>query len=294
MVGDGFSCALVANGTVMCWGRNEQGQLGDGTLLDRTLPSENHPVLHLADVEVLVAGKSHACASPSNGSVLCWGMNSVGQLGDGTLQRRSTPALAQGAQAHAVVSMDASRTHTCATYANGTMWCWGLNAEGQLGDGTTTFRSSPVRAFAQTGPAILKVTTGDGFTCITTSNHSLHCAGAGTVGQLGDGAFTSNISMQEVTTDRPRHRLTTFSGVPANHRITHSGIGHGEYALVSSIQGLELDAVSGVIRTSSDLPVGTSSFVVQRTSPVGTNAPSISRCSHGSSRAIMSQPMPWM
>ena len=76
--------------------------------------------------------------------------------------------------------------------------------------------------------------------------------------------------MQEVTTDRPRHRLTTFSGVPANHRITHSGIGHGEYALVSSIQGLELDAVSGVIRTSSDLPVGTSSFVVQRTSPVGT------------------------
>ena len=270
MVGDGFSCALVANGTVMCWGRNEQGQLGDGTFLDRTLPSENHPVLHLADVEVLVAGKSHACASPSNGSVLCWGMNSVGQLGDGTLQRRSTPALAQGAQAHAVVSMDASRTHTCATRANGTMWCWGLNAEGQLGDGTTTFRSSPVRAFAQTGPAILKVTTGDGFTCITTSNHSLQCAGAGTVGQLGNGAFTSNISMQEVTTDRPRHRLTTFSGVPANHRITHSGIGHGEYALVSSIQGLELDAVSGVVRTSSDLPVGTSSFVVQRTSPVGT------------------------
>ena len=185
MVGDGFSCALVANGTVMCWGRNEQGQLGDGTLLDRTLPSENHPVLHLADVEVLVAGKSHACASPSNGSVLCWGMNSVGQLGDGTLQRRSTPALAQGAQAHAVVSMDASRTHTCATRANGTMWCWGLNAEGQLGDGTTTFRSSPVRAFAQIGPAILKVTTGDGFTCITTSNHSLQCAGRGPLANWG-------------------------------------------------------------------------------------------------------------
>jgi alpha-tubulin suppressor-like RCC1 family protein len=82
------SCAVTHAGRVYCWGRNNIGQLGDGTT---TYSVEAHEVVNLNDVVQVSCGREHSCALTSDGSVYCWGSNAKGELGDGTLNERHTP-----------------------------------------------------------------------------------------------------------------------------------------------------------------------------------------------------------
>ncbi len=155
--GGEHACALLTAGTVRCWGRNLEEQLGDGTTTERSNPVA---VSGLTGVSRIDAGFRHTCGILTGGTAHCWGRNPNGELGDGTTTGRST-ALAvlasgtvaggDGVELSGVTQIVAARRHSCAvvTSDGGTARCWGLNTDAQLGDGTqTTPRLNPVTVLA--------------------------------------------------------------------------------------------------------------------------------------------------
>ena len=161
-VGDSFSCAVLSNGTITCWGGNDLGQLGDGTNTNTTSPST---FVTLGQSAISVSsGESHSCAIMQDGRVACWGINDYGQLGDGTLVDKNTPVYAQLPNAKSAVMIDVGISHTCAVMNDGSLYCWGLNANYQLGDSTNIFRSIPVASNLPNGVTATLVATGEGHT----------------------------------------------------------------------------------------------------------------------------------
>lgn len=138
--GGNHTCAFDAVG-VLCWGSNTSGQLGAPVAGDAVYPTR---VALTVPAIALAAGDAHTCALTGTGAVWCWGSNSNGQLGRGTIGgSSSTPAQVSGALTF--VSISAGGAHTCGVTADGSIYCWGGNAIGQLGDGTQTDRGAPVR-----------------------------------------------------------------------------------------------------------------------------------------------------
>ena len=187
-VGNFHTCALVSGG-VKCWGNNISGQLGDGTTTPRlTLVA----VSGLTNgVAAIAAGALHTCALTTGGAVKCWGANTNGQLGDNTTTSRTAPVSVSGL-ASGVVAIAAGQTHTCAVTSAGAVKCWGLNANGQLGDNTTTQRliPAPVSGVAIGATAIAG---GTGHTCALVSG-GVKCWGNNANGQVGD-----NTQIQRLT-----------------------------------------------------------------------------------------------
>jgi alpha-tubulin suppressor-like RCC1 family protein len=181
--GEAHSCALTVGGGVKCWGRNRNGQLGDGTTEDRSTPVD---VVGLTGgVEAIAVGQSHTCALMTEGGVKCWGANYSGQLGDGTTENRNTPADVVGLTGE-VEAMTAGGSHTCALMVGGGVKCWGRNRNGQLGDGTTENRNTPV-AVVGLASGVVAIAGGGLHTCALTVGGGVKCWGWNGFGQLGDG-----------------------------------------------------------------------------------------------------------
>jgi alpha-tubulin suppressor-like RCC1 family protein len=134
------SLALCSDGTVWAWGNNSDGQLGDGTTVDRTVPVQ---VEDLRDVVAISAGWGHSLALRSDGTVWAWGDNGYGQLGDGTTINHTVPVQVKGLRD--VFAISGGAWHSLALRSDGTVWAWGYNGYGQLGDGTTVDRTVPVQ-----------------------------------------------------------------------------------------------------------------------------------------------------
>ncbi len=181
--GSYFSLAVRADGTVVAWGANAQGQLGDGTQTARSLPTM---VPGLSGIVAVAAGELHGVALSSAGQVWTWGANTQGQLGDGTTTRRLSPVLLPGLTD--IVAIGAGGTHTLAVHADGTVSAWGLNSYGQLGDTTTTRRVSPVLVSGLTN--VTQVAGGTRHSVARTGTGQVWTWGSNTAGQLGDGTTT--------------------------------------------------------------------------------------------------------
>ncbi len=185
--GGSFTCALTTAGAAKCWGRNASGQLGNGdeTRTDRSTPVQVSGLT--SGVAEVSAGASHACALTDSGAVKCWGNNSFGQLGDGSISSSETPVdvdLPEGATAIA-----AGALFTCALTTGGGVKCWGDNAFGQLGDGTIEQRSLPVQVAGLTS-GVSGIGAGGGVSyghvCAALAAGGAMCWGNNEYGQLGD------------------------------------------------------------------------------------------------------------
>jgi alpha-tubulin suppressor-like RCC1 family protein len=172
-VGYNHSLALRGDGTVWAWGNNEAGQLGDGTLLPRLSPIQ---VPGLSDITAIAAGVYCSLALRDDGTVWAWGNNSEGELGGGTpsLLGRASPMPVSGLTG--VTAISAGFHHSLAVLGEGTVWAWGGNTRGQLGDGTTLNRATPVQVPGLSGV----ISLGASYT------YSLAAAGDGTVLSWGD------------------------------------------------------------------------------------------------------------
>ena len=191
-VGTGHTCALTLNGGVKCWGDNGYGQLGNGTSTATRLTPVDVIGLN-EDVQAISLGWSHSCALTTHGGVKCWGENSFGQLGDGTSTNRLTPVevIGLGGGVHAI---SAGYTHACAVMASGSVKCWGYNFFGQLGDGSTTNRLTPVAVVDLADAAQEGCRRCANHTCARVGNGSVRCWGSNYSGQLGDGTTTDHLT----------------------------------------------------------------------------------------------------
>jgi alpha-tubulin suppressor-like RCC1 family protein len=139
--GGSHSCALTSEEVVMCWGWNSNGQLGNQSDTDSSVPVK---IIGLSSgVISLSAGDMHTCALTSDGGVKCWGYNHFGQLGDGTSTASNVPVDVNGLSGQ-VIAISLGSGYTCALITGGGVKCWGENEFGKLGDGTTTNSSVPV------------------------------------------------------------------------------------------------------------------------------------------------------
>ena len=181
--GEGHSCALISDGTVQCWGKNEFGQLGDGTAENRDAPVQ---VRGLKDVHALTAGWGHTCALMGDGAVKCWGYNKNGELGDYHNTDSNRPVDVNGLST-GVTYIAAGDDHTCAATEAGEIKCWGFNGTGQLGDGTNESRNIPVAVKGWAGEAV-SLAAGWGHTCVLAAEGGVKCWGDDSSGQLGNNA----------------------------------------------------------------------------------------------------------
>ncbi len=180
--GGSHTCARFTDGTVACWGRNADGEIGDGAGSgDRTTPSA---VKLPAAATHLALGDGHSCARVTNGDVYCWGANDVGQLGDETTIARVLPVRVHELLATSEIS--AGRNHTCARLANGIVTCWGQGNEGQLGNGGINHSSTPVIVLDLMGA--IEVDAGGSHTCALRGDRTVVCWGDNRAGQIGDGS----------------------------------------------------------------------------------------------------------
>ena len=183
--GDLHACAVTVGGGLKCWGDNTYGQLGDDSS-SAPVPVPVDVVGLGSGVRAVTAGGEHTCAVTTGGAVKCWGRNTSGQLGDGTLLDQSAPVDVLGLGS-GVLAVTAGGGHTCALTSGGAVLCWGGNTSGQLGHTSVTLgQSSPVDVVGL-GSGVRAVTAGAEHTCAVTSGGAVKCWGRNTTGQLGDG-----------------------------------------------------------------------------------------------------------
>ncbi|NDF24359.1 MAG: hypothetical protein EB148_07770, partial [Actinobacteria bacterium] len=213
-VGGAHSCALLDNFDVKCWGKNDVGQLGYGDTSNRgdaanemgsNLPAVQFPAGRTA--RNIVAGANHTCALLDDASVICWGANDYGQLGQDSTTSigdgvgasvASTPSINLGT-GRTALALAAGDAHTCAILDNYTVKCWGDGSQGRLGLGSTDFVGDGSALSVADAPSVdlgagrtaIAISAGSSHTCVVLDNATTKCWGEGTDGRLGYGSQNS-------------------------------------------------------------------------------------------------------
>ena len=214
------TCALLADGTLRCWGRNDEGRLGNGTTADSSTPTIVSGIAPAA----AAPGAEHACALLQDGTVRCWGDNNWGQLGNGSPAgaTATTPATAVTGITTATAASSGAE-HTCALLQDGSVQCWGRNTDGRLGNGTTTNAFTPVTV----------VGLGVTWTSSDTTVATINAAGLATGGNPGSTVITA--------TSGGRSGSTTLTvGTRPSLSVIREGTGNG--TVTSNPAGIDCGA----------------------------------------------------
>jgi alpha-tubulin suppressor-like RCC1 family protein len=246
--GASHACARRANGTVVCWGLNRYGSLGNGGDVPSATPV---PVAGLTDVVEISVGAWHSCARRGDGSVMCWGANDSGQIGDGTMNRALVPVPVAGVT-DAVEISARGLYFACARRATGAVVCWGSALDGELGDGAAI---APPGAVIPTQPIPVtvvgladaaEIATGSAHACARRVDGSVVCWGANDAAQLGDGTMTAR------STAMPVAGLTDVVELSAGTNITCARRAGGEVSCWGNVVSI---APPGVYPNPSTVPL---------------------------------------
>lgn len=195
--GGGHSCALTVSGQLYCWGRNVNGQVGDGSggpeTQDRYLPVAVKGLP--SPVKRAALGYQHSCALLKDGEVHCWGQNYNGQLGQGEggyeMTFSASPLLVKGLRREAQ-QLVVGGNHACVLFERGSVSCWGDNRHGQIGDGSDVERAVPIPVEGLLEPAVL-LAAGGRHTCAAMESGAVNCWGDNQFGQVGDGSLVGRL-----------------------------------------------------------------------------------------------------
>jgi alpha-tubulin suppressor-like RCC1 family protein len=207
-VGATQSFALLDDGTVWGWGQNNWGQVGDGTTSNRSEPVEV-PHLRRFAANAIAGGGYHNLALLADGSVLAWGRNDYSQLGTGTAPN-AHPIPVVVPNLRGVKAIAAGSLHSMALLEDGSVWAWGANANGQLGDGTTIARNQPVKVSLS---GVKAIAAGGLHSMALLEDGSVWAWGYNGYGQLGDGTNTSRSQPVEV------QNVKNVTAIDASHYI---------------------------------------------------------------------------
>jgi alpha-tubulin suppressor-like RCC1 family protein len=287
--GGGHSLALKSDGTVWTWGSNAYGQLGLGTVDQLPHPTPTQ-VPGLADVVAISNGSDYCAALKSDHTVWTWGRNNAGQLGLGTIdqQPHSTPAQVvdpsdPSGHLTGIVKLTGGHQHSLALKQGvgtaATLWAWGWNQYGQLGDGTVVTRGTPKKVSGPTGltvDAILPLGSGFSDGGVVTSDGRLWLWGNNAYGEIGDGTTTVR---------KLPKRVTAISGV------VRFGIGH-EFVIAETSSGA---VWSWGYNVEGNLGLGTADKVAHKTPKQITSLTGATRIRVGSrgSMALKSDGTVW-
>ncbi len=251
-------CVVTTAGGVKCWGINDFGQLGDGSTNESHTPVD---VVGLSSgVQTVAVGSNHSCAIMTTGGVQCWGANYGGQLGDGGTTDRHTPTQATGLSS-GVNAIAAGDRHTCALLDGGAVKCWGDSPDGQVGDGTTEQRLTPVNVVGLSS-GVQAIAVGYMHTCAVLSDGGIQCWGYGDYGQLGDGKNGRTSTPVDVIDLGSRALAVTANTYHTCARLEGGtakcwGMNHfGQLGDGSTVDRLAPVAVSGLASGVQDLSPG--------------------------------------
>jgi len=215
--GDGFFLALLANGTVMAWGQNNVGQLGDGTTTNSAKPVQ---VKGLSGVKAIAAGAAHSLALLTNGTLMAWGDDQAGQLGNGTFELDSdVPVAVTGLTGVARIS--AGLAHNLALLTNGTVMAWGLNNQGQLGTGTSGNGDLPEPVRNLTG--VTAVAAGSEHSLALLRGGTVMAWGSNSAGQLGN----NDIEVANSTVPEKVKKLASVTAIAAGQNYCLALLANG-------------------------------------------------------------------
>ncbi|MFG2111450.1 Ig-like domain repeat protein [Streptomyces sp. NPDC048718] len=263
-----FSLAATSDGRVLAWGLNRFGQLGDGTTTDRHTPVEV-PLPAGTEVTALAAGAGHSLALTSVGRVFAWGLNSSGQVGDGTTTDRHSPVQILPA-GPGIAAITAGAIHSLLMTTDGRVYAWGDNTFGGLGDGTTTQRNELVRTHLPAGADAVAIAAGNFHSLALTSDGRVFAWGLNNHGQVGDGTTTDRLT--PVTVDLPAGLRATAIAAGTLHSLALAVRAQSMTTLTASpgvvVLGQDVTLTADVVCTAGT-PTGDVVFY-EGTTPIGT------------------------
>ncbi|MCV6636306.1 choice-of-anchor D domain-containing protein [Candidatus Albibeggiatoa sp. nov. NOAA] len=186
-LGGSYSCALLNTGGAKCWGYNGYGQVGDGSTTNRLTPVDVSGLT--SGVSTIISSNSNGCALLNTSELKCWGKNTNGQIGDNSTIERHTPVDVSGLSS-GVSSVAFGEHHGCALLDTRGAKCWGYNGYGQVGDGSTTNRLTPVDVNGLSS-GISAISLGFNHSCVLLDTGNVACWGSNSNGQLGDNSTTN-------------------------------------------------------------------------------------------------------
>jgi alpha-tubulin suppressor-like RCC1 family protein/chitodextrinase len=189
------SLAVTSGGAVYCWGGNQFGQAANKVMDENVFIFNPVKIKQLSGVVKVVAGHNHSIALKSNGTIVAWGYNATGQLGDGTAINRTAPVAVIGMTG--VIDVAAGGNYTLALKSDGTLWAWGDNSAGQLGDLTNLVRATPVQVTGMSN--VVGISAGAQHSVAIKADGTLWSWGSNVYGQLGEGTTVDRNVATRVT-----------------------------------------------------------------------------------------------